>query len=217
MPYRKPRYQRRRRRRKQNISYGDIGSKVYNDVLTLKKLINVEYKSLTQALDTTPDTTGNVHPMCAIAQGDDFDDRNGRKIRLKSIRLKGSIIAHASSVNSRTRLCLVRDNNGNTTAPAITDLFNTVLVFSENKNKIGDPQSNARFSVLWDELFITSLGNENSIVQFDKYLDLDSHCYFTGTATTDEGKGHLYLFTASNEATNVPAMTADAQVKWIDN
>lgn len=216
MPYRNKTYGRRRRRRRP-ITYGQIGSKVYSDVLALKKLINVEYKSLTTALVVDPNGTGSTASMCPIPQGDDFDDRNGRKIRLKSVRIRGSIEAHASATNTRLRLVLVRDNNGSTTQPAITDLFATASVMQGGKNKLGDPQSNARFSVLWDQMFVVTTGNFNSLIHFDKYLELDSHVYFSGTGATDEGKGCLYLMAASNEGTNDPVLTADCQIKWIDN
>ncbi len=53
--------------------------------------------------------------------------------------------------------------------------------------------------------------------QFDKYFKINSHCFFTGAASTDEGKGSIWLIAISNEGTNVPDVTGEVIIKWIDN
>ncbi len=56
-----------------------------------------------------------------------------------------------------------------------------------------------------------------SQMHFKWSQSLDHHIFYTGTAATDEGKGNLYLFIASSEATNDPGVSVDCMVKYIDN
>ncbi len=196
--------------------YLNTASQALAVAYAVKKLVNVEYKSLTTPLTVDPNSTGAVKAMTAIGQGDDFNQRNGRKIRLKSIRVMGIMQKHASATTSVLRIMLVRDNSGTSTQPAITDLFADAATFATGANKKGDPQSNSRFSVLLDRLiFLDDVGSIQR--QIDWYSKTDFHVYFSGTGTTDEGKGAIYLFIASNEATNDPIVSVDCQIKWIDN
>jgi len=196
--------------------YLSTATKALTVAYAVKKLINVEYKSLTTDFTVDPNTTGAVVTMTNIAQGDDFDARNGRKIRLKSIRVSGHISINASATELAVRMMIIRDNSGTTARPVITDLFTDVGTFAANLNKLGDPQSNSRFSILWDKfVLLDAVFQSQKAVKW--YKEEDFHVYFSGTGATDEGKGGVYLFIASNEATNDPVVSIDCQIKWIDN
>ncbi len=215
MPYRKQ-YRKRRPRRRGQITYGQIGTKIYRDVAKLRALINVEYHSLLTSFTVDPSSSGAVVNLTAIAQGDTTVNRQGNKIRLKYLSVRGSVIQNASAANTNLRMMIVRDNNGNTTQPAITDLFVDVAGFVANGNKNGLPQANSRFTILWDKF--VQLSDANGDMRAYSYsMSLDHHTFFTGAGATDEGKGHLYLFIGSNEATNDPVVKVDSMVKWIDN
>ncbi len=214
--YNKRRYKHRSRPQRRAITYAQIGSKIYKDVAYLKRLINVEFKSFLLGPPNTCSTTVTISNLTAIAQGDDFLNRDGRKIRLKSISLRGNMRQNASATITRARLMVVRDNNGSTTQPVVTDLFSDAASYFGNRHKLDDPQHNSRFTVLMDRTFDLSDTGIQSY-QWSWYKELDHHVYFTGTAATDEGKGHIYLFSASNEATNVPINEMDSVVKFIDN
>ncbi len=190
-------------------------SKLNRDLGNLKKLINVEYHSRKTDWPVDPNTSGQVINLTAISQGDDIQNRQGRKIKLFSIRSTGSVRINASSTRSHGRCMIVRDNLGSTTIPVITDMFISVAQFVANQPRLDDPQTNARFSVLYDKFYI--LEQEQSIKKIDHYQKIGSHVTFTGSATTDEGKGHIYLFVASNEATNDPVLAASTVIKYIDN
>ncbi len=204
-----------RRRRPAQSGYLDTASKALAVAYAVKKLINVEYKTLSTAFTADPNNAGAVVNLTAIAQGDGVGARSGNKCRVKYISVKGTVFLHASATQSRVRMMIVRDNNGSTTQPAITDLFADATTFAQNKNKLGDPQSNSRFSVLFDKMLMIDTRRPQYSYAWSQALD--HHVFFSGSGATDEGKGHLYLFIASNEATNDPIITADAMVKWIDN
>ena len=183
----------------------------------LAKLINVEFRTLTTQFTVDPNSTGAVVNLTAIGQGDDIGARQGNKVRMKHLSIKGSVAINASATQTRLRMMIVRDNNGSTTQPAIADLFTSAGVFNQNRNKLGDPQTNSRFSILWDK-FIQLSDSGDSVQRAINYsTSLDHHVFFSGTASTDEGKGAMYLFISSNEATNDPTVSVDAMVKFIDN
>ncbi len=176
----------------------------------------VEYKNHNADMVSDPNSTGITTSICAIASNPDLEDRIGNKIRLKYLKLSGSVSVNASATFTAYRFMVVRDNNGSTTIPNITALFATVAAFVANENKLGDPQRNSRFTILYDKwIYVDVLGPRH--VSFKKTLSLDSHCYFSGPLSTDEGKGALYLYQASDEATNDPIVTADFTLKYIDS
>ncbi len=190
-------------------------AKALSMAYALKKLINVEYHSITTAWTTDPNTSGSVVNLTAIAQGDDIANRQGRKIKLFSIRSQGSVRVNASSTRSHGRSMIVRDNLGSTTQPAITDMFSSVALFLAGCPRKDDPQTNSRFTVILDYRYI--LEQEQSFKWVNHYHKIGSHVTYTGTGATDEGKGNIYLFIASNEATNDPVQSVNTVVKYIDN
>ncbi len=194
----------------------NTASKALSVAMQLKKLINVEYKTLNKNLVGDPSSTPQIINFTAIAQGDDIADRQGNKIRMKYLSVKGVVKLNASATRSNYRCLIVRDNNGSTTIPSVTDLFADASSFINLKHKKGDPQSNSRFSILWDKcVYLDRISRDSAILDFS--MSLDHHCFFSGTSATDEGKGAIYIFQSSTEATNDPAVTADVQLKWIDN
>ncbi len=210
-----------RRARRFNKNYGKPAIVVASNALqvarAVSKLVNVEYKQFDVLISQAISTTVQVNNMVALAQGDTFESRNGRKIKLFSWSVRGQIKGHASATNTNVRLVIVRDNLGSTTPPVIGDLFETNLTMGLNQHRLGDPQTNARFSVLYDRSYSLSPGAGTSIKQFQHYSKIESHVTFTGTAATNEGKGCLYSFLVSNEATNTPTCMVETRVKFIDN
>ncbi len=211
-----------KRRYKPSRRVGRVGSALQtaSQALTVaygvKKLLNVEYKSHEVDIPTTISSTPNITNLSAIATGDDFNDRDGRKIKCVSLRYKGRISMHASANSSAVRMVIFRDNNGSTSIPGVTDLFASAATFLNNHNLLDDPQTNSRFSVLSDKIYLLSItGNQQAA--YDIYVKLNSHMYFSGSAATDEGKGAIYLLFVSNEATNVPNTLGNSVLKFIDN
>lgn len=210
---------RTRRRRKpapRSSGYLDTATRALAVAYAVRKLINVEFKNITTTFAVDPNSTGLVTNLTAIAQGDDVANRDGNKVRAKHIVVSGTITLNSSATNSRVRYVIVRDNNGSTTIPAITDLYGSVAAFALNQPKLGTPQSNSRFSVLMDKMLIVN-GGSGETKAFSWSSTLDHHIFFTGSGATDEGKGHMYLFQASNEATNDPVAGVACNVKFLDN
>ncbi len=215
MPYKRRSRRSNRRPAKSGGGYLDTASRALAVAYAVKKLINVEYHTLTTGFTQDPNSTGSVVNLTAIAQGDNVSNRQGNKIRVKYISCRGQVTLHASATNSRVRYAIVRDNNGSTTQPSIADVFVAAANFLSNNNKKGDPQANSRFSVLHDQYIYVN--TDTPTKPFKWTSSLDHHIFYTGAAATDEGKGNIYLMIISNEGTNDPIVFADAMVKWIDN
>ncbi len=215
MPY-KRRYQRRRRPiARQSGGYLDTASKALAVAYAVKKLVNVEYFSVATIFTADPNTTTVVQNLTAIAQGDDQDERQGNKIRAKRIVCSGVVELNSSATDSRVRMVIARDNNGSTTIPGIAQLFTDDAAFRDGRPKLGSAQSNSRFSVLMDKMVIVNSDTPTKLYSWS--MTLDHHIFYAGTAATDEGKGQLYLFIASNEATNDPVVSITSRVWYIDN
>ena len=213
-------HQRRRNgnyRRKQPRGFINTAEKALAVARAVRALINVEYKSIRTNFAAAPDSTGTVANLTAIAQSDTLAGRDGNKVRAKWLKVAGLAVLDASATATSLRYVIVRDNNGSTTAPVITDVFSSANVMFNNQAKLDDPQTNSRFTILWDKIIILSATGGKEQVPFEFSMSLDHHIFFTGTAASDEGKGAMYLLQASSEATNDPVISASAIVKFLDN
>ncbi len=202
--------------------YADTGGKYYTTAAKalraanqVRRLLNVEYKVKGTSWTVDPNSTGAVVSLGAIAQGDDYQERQGRKIKIVSMRSKGCIQLNASATFTTVRCVIVRDNSGTTTQPTIGQVFADAAAMFGGKVSLSDPQSNSRFALLSDKFY--TLWVEKPFITFDIYSKAVWHMIFSGTASTDEGKGGLYLMIASNEATNDPVVSASTEIRFIDN
>ncbi len=173
-----------------------------------------EIKNLNLGLDTTPDTTGVVSNVSLLPQGLDDDERIGNKVKAFSIKLGGSISQHPTATNTFCRYMIVRDRFGTTAQPAITDMFSSVAAFANGHPTLGLSQVSSRFQVLID-VRIAFSDVHRTVVYVNKYKKLNFPIYWENTGATDEGKNNLYSFSASTEASNVPAASLIAQFKFI--
>ncbi len=182
----------------------------------LKSMINVEYKTVQVGFKVDPNTTPQILHLSATAQGDTLASRDGNKIKAFSIQLKGCVSINASAVSTLTRFLVFLDHANTGTPPVITDLFSSAASFTNGESRVSDPQSNSRFIVLKDIIILQSdQGPKISKVNF--YKRLHHHIKYIGAATTDEGMGTVWVFQASNEATNDPVVNVKSTFKWIDN
>ncbi len=197
-----------------------------SDLRTLKRKVAKNTKALQSkevgririVMDSTPDTTAVVQLLSAIPQGDDVDDRHGRKIHAESLMIRGSCAKNTASTVTFIRLFIFRDNLGSTTAPTLTDVHIDEAAFIQNKNRLANEQPMKRFTVLWDHLIILNESFDGQVTgaAFKKFIKLNHNILFTGTAVTDEGKNSLWLMSASDEATNVPSLTGDIIFRYTD-
>ncbi len=172
-----------------------------------------ELYSLASAFTVDPNTTGAVVSLTDIATGDTTTTRSGRQVVLKHVKASGIVTMNASATDSHVRMMIIRDKIGNTTPPTITDMFTSAVQFASNKPSIETPQVRHRFQVLMDKWLVVNAGSGlTKTFKFNRKINY--RCYFTGSASTDGGTNNLYLFIASNEATNDPVVNASCEVLW---
>ncbi len=201
---------------RQPYSASSKADKALRMVTELKKEVSPEKKSILTPLAATSTTTAVITNMTAIAQGNDLDARTANKIKMWSIRAQGTLLMSGAGTASRARLVLFRDNNGSTTLPVIGDIWADSATFTAGRPRRNDPQNMSRFTVLYDEMFLMS-DNGQQHARVDMYRRISSAVYFSGTAATDEGKGHLYFIQGSNEGTNLVGTSVGVITRYIDN
>lgn len=169
-------------------------------------------------MDTTPDTTAVVQRVSGVAQGDDDNDRHGNKIHATSVSVSGSIVKSGASVSTGVRFMLIKDNLGSTVPPTLSDIFEDEDDFFENKHRRDGEQEMKRFTILWDKFIALNenFDGQQTLVGFKFKKKLNFDVLFTGTAATNEGKNGIYFMSASDEATNVPAVTGDIMFRYSD-
>lgn len=133
--------------------------------------------------------TGLVQPVNLIAQGDDYNQRDGRRVSLRSFMIRAKAIPEdATTLPTLCRLMLVLDKQSNSGAvPGLTTIITgfTSASFQNLDNR-------DRFVVLWDKQFV--IGGQDTttatavytqtptIVNIKKYINLKGvQTTFSGT------------------------------------
>jgi len=151
-----------------------------------------------------------------IAQGDDYDERNGRSIRLKSLEWFGNLTMNASATNSQYRLIIFVDHANQGVAPAVTDLL-VSDAFASMRN--GAPDNMKRYTILSDELYLLDSDSHGATLVVKGFRKLETHMKFSGTgaAVASQGENSIWAYAVSNEATNTVAQNVNFRLRYIDN
>jgi len=147
-----------------------------------------------KVIDTTgatlADSSGDLILLSGVAAGTDFTDRIGRKIFLKSISLRFSMVPGTASTNQGdvVRVMLIYDTQTNGAAPATTDILTTASQLSHMNLNNRD-----RFRVLMDKnltmgasIYAASALTQGAPVPrfFHMYRKIALEEIFQGTANT---------------------------------
>ncbi len=182
------------------------------------RVVNAIELNVHETTIANPAQAGAVVNLMNLAQGLDSNERIGDSVMPVRIEVRGKYVLNASATASTVRLVILRDNAGTTTQPTIIEAFGSVANFRNNNPAIGDSQQRARFTILWDKFITIESGNSSGTIKaiaMKKRL-ARRKVHFTGATATDEGKNCIYLFHATDEATNVPAATALVKLWYND-
>ncbi len=177
------------------------------------RMVNAEKKLFDNSLSLQPSTSGAVQSMVDITQGLDRNNRIGRSIKVKSIQLRGRITQHATAAQTTIRLIFFTDGAFTGTPPTAAQ-----LMVSDDINSLRDGSSEnlKRFKILSDRMYqLSDVGKLAVNLKWFKKMDL--RVIFTDVDTSDEGPGSIWLYHVSDEATNVPTLTADVRIRYYDN
>lgn len=153
------------------------------------------------------DTTGTVTLLNGVATGDDFTDRDGRRINMKSLFITGRISPiDSNTLDTISRLIVVYDKQSNGAAPVITDVLKTANSVDQlNLN------NRARFQVLVDKRFFIgrvdntatqsfSVAPGGHMIKIFRKLNLETQFSGTTAAVASIATGSLYMITVGDGA-----------------
>jgi len=197
--------------RKYNVM--DVAKQAWKGVKFIKGLINVEkrYFDVDGTAGTSVSSSGTVIPLSQIAAGNDVNNRSGNSILAKTIYMRLECAIHASASQTSVRVMIVKDMMNTGSTPAVTDILQsagTLLPLNVDNT--------SRWQVLLDKVYtLTVDGIERLAIK--KFLPINDHIKFTGTAATDEYKNNMYMLLVSSEPTNTPSVAYYSRLGFYDN
>lgn len=210
------RYRRRRRYHKNFPSrrkvYGAAGRQLWRDVKKLKSMINVEYKRFGTSISGNFDYNGAMSAVNAVPQGDTDASRDGDSLKMCNLNLAATLLG-TSGVYTICTLYVIWDPQNKLTAAS--DLLQTVgSADAPVSPKLYDKRFQSK--ILWERTFIL----EDSIGLLKKVkavIPVHKHTqYNSGTTTVNSGA--LQFLAISNQVTtNLPVLTGNAYLTFVDN
>lgn len=146
-----------------------------------------------------------IWPTTDMTQGDALGNRDGRKVYLKYLYIKGQVTWTDTTLplgGQKLRVRLIWVRNTDNAAFAISECFedggDNLDYLAFRKSKSTQPFN---FKVLYDKVWTCKATDETSaITHFKKYIRLNKFSNFSGTgaAETDISNGKLVLHMTSN-------------------
>jgi hypothetical protein len=219
MPYKRSYRGRRYRRRKPRaITYGQIGSKLYRDVMFLKKkisLLNVEVKYSDFTANATMNTT--VAPTLArlvnIDQGDTDVTRDGNSVKALHNDIRLRVVQGATPTNQVVRFLVVKQLFRNDSA--IPDL-NDVVKDKADILSLRNIQNSYGYQVLIDKLIPMNLDNKD-IRTFKFHIKTPWHIKYEGASDANVVANDLLYAIYTDETTNPAGFKLFSRQRFVDN
>lgn len=186
-----------------------------------------ELKFLDTALASTAvPAVGVVNTnLVVIPQGDTESNRNGRKVQVKSIWVKGTITLPpdqaTSAASDRVRIMLVQDKQANGAVFTTTNVLvsGSYLAFRQLENQ-------GRFNILYDQTFSLNAmaGVGTATTEYARGFNIYKKCNIpieydtsatTGAITTQRSNSLAILMIS--QANNVSLVDYNARVRYSDN
>jgi len=183
------------------------------------------------------DTTGTLGHIGGVKPGAGRWERVGRKINYRSVHIKGIITMTNSApgvkLNSMNRLVLVYDRQPNGNVPAISDILQDVSsagTLASNAYSGLNLDNSQRFLILRDSrinlpdqtdarLTAVSSTNQEDSADINWFVKLrDLPCEYKGDTAgiASISSGALYLFTISDETTQVWGFRGSVRTRYVD-
>lgn len=213
----KKRYSRYKKRyNNKSFNWASMAKKAFYGVRMLKGIVNSEKKTFTTTINANQNTTALVQCLNLMAQGDDYNLREGRSILAKSIEYKLLITANvASTANQYIRIVVFQDTTlDGTNTPTAGELISNV---SSLRNP--DPVYMKRFIILSDKQIYLSPNSGSGNLVCEYYKKLSHHIKFAGTGAVvgNMGEGSIWMILVSDQTTNVPNILGETRLRYYDN
>lgn len=212
-----PRYSRKRRSGVKRLA----GAYIRRRPGPEKKFLDTAISALVFAYDNN-----GAAPQVSnlIAAGDDSNQRAGRKVRLSSLLLRGSVTAGSTATApAPARIVVVYDKAPGGATPAVGALFQNGYTGHVDTTSVYNLDNKQRFLFLWDHVFTVeaSASVPNSKRYVEKFIPLPgliSRFNATGNtiAQLNEGAVYVYAITDAAAATTQPVLNAMTRIRFTD-
>lgn len=218
--FRKGRRSRRPIRRRRITTWGamsHLARKAMSGVRYLKNLINVEFKTIDKSYNTTYNNSWSLNLLNGLSKGDDYNSRDGRQIRVKSVQLKWNPTADPEATTDTLLRFIVfiwRSPDG--TAPTIDDVLEPGSTAMTRVRSLADRKNTI---ILYDRV-VTLSPDSYSTKFLQYYRRLDMKTVFNSGDTgsiSDIDTGALYCAIVSSDNVTPPNVAWSSRVRFIDN
>jgi len=187
----------------------------------IRKYINIEEKFLDVSSSLSPDQNGSLAALTQLAQGTTMNTRVGNSIRVQRLSIMGRVAVNSSVTSfSMVRVLVFRDMEGQGTAPAMSDVLESVGSTSAPRQPY-DWLNRKRFSIVADWYFPVTVnsGGSTSVREFTLDEPFTKHVLYRGTsaAAASDGEGTIYIGAVSDEATNTPTVAFTSRITYTDD
>lgn len=196
--------------------YANMAYKGFRIATRVAGLVNVEYKVKDLVATATPSTSGSLSLLNGLTKGDDYNNRDGRQVRWKSIQMYLRSTLHASATNTSIRVIIFIDKQASETAPTAAALLD--LTTASAVDAFRNLSNRKRFVIIADKRVVINTNYPEKTTRLYKRLDMkqifdDSDAGTVSDITTNS----LYVLFLSDEATNVPSIVHNFRLRFIDN
>jgi len=176
---------------------------------------NTELKMLDTTATATPTSgTSTVVPLTLMAQGSDYNQRDGISIKLMDLDVRVYAARNIASATSSDfiRFLIVQDTENHGATPAVADILESDGVLAPLLHYSGN-----RWRMIADEAFALEPVQPGVCSKFNKKLQ--THVTYKGTGATaaDGWEGQLYAVFMSSTATNNPTYSYFIRASFVDN
>lgn len=175
-----------------------------------------EHKYKENTISTDPTTSGTFNLLNGLQQGDDANTREGNRVKMGSIYIKGTM-TNSDATSNQIRMVLFIDTQPNGAAPTEALLFQD-NVAPENGALI-EANSHRRFKILKDWHFNLSATAQSGDTRIIKYFKkLYGEVLYTGNVgdITDISKNSLYLYMTSTDASGGIVSSLDYRMRFTE-
>lgn len=198
-------------------AYGIGLNQLSKDVMMLKGLINVEFKTKDVTEDYDIISTPTLTLLNGLAKGDTWSSREGRSVRWKSLSCRLNISldpAGATMVQSRVIFFIDKQPTGATPTAA--------QILQNTSNPINTPRNldNRKRFVILRDIVVSQDQSTNNIIFRKYFTNLDMKTIYDGSDNgdiTDISSNALYCMTLSDVATAGPNIRAYHRLRFLDN
>ncbi len=205
-------------------------ARLIRDVKMIKSRLNTELHAYTRTYTQTPTVSGqwSIAVLNQMAKGNDFNDRTGDSVRLKSVHINGKVtvpelyfgLNNFAGIQARLIIFVEKDVCNYSTTPDFSDLY-----YNESAANIRSTLRNwktlleRKYTVLLDKH--VTLDNDNPTYDFRYYKKLSMITKWDPYADANTGgeiiRNRLFCAVITDTPTAATSFNMDTRVTYVDN